>query len=358
MTPLDIGKGYVPDFIRDEILPNLPRQSGEGIHRALYDLARVLTPWRTAAQREAILRSYAARCDRPVPETELQAALRDGARHAWKPNGYTVESSPQSPQPKFNLEAFKRFVAGAPLVDGRWLAERSSIPVDEQTPATFLYALFREGEKVIIFDSPCSPGKAIWTHPGGRLCGARLHASLDRFVKGAPSGIWFLSNPIDGVWRPNGAEKWSLRSEGNITSWRHLVLESDRDDISEGEWLTFLAGLHLPIAAIVETGRRLPHALLRIDAETKAEWDHIRNRLAPLLIRGGADPNSLSAVRLTRLPGCERLGWEDEHGVYREFADGPRVQRLLYLTPQPTCTPITAMQEATCAWSAKSLKRI
>jgi hypothetical protein len=28
MSALDIGSGYVPDFIRNEVLPNLPRQSG------------------------------------------------------------------------------------------------------------------------------------------------------------------------------------------------------------------------------------------------------------------------------------------------------------------------------------------
>ena len=40
------------------------------------------------------------------------------------------------------------------------------------------------------------------------------------------------------------------------------------------------------------------------------------------------------------LPGCERLGREDEDGGYHKFPDGPHLQRLLYLNPQPTCTPI------------------
>jgi hypothetical protein len=89
MASLDIGSGYVPDFIRNEVLPNLPRQSGEGIHRALYDLARVLTPYRTVAEREAILRRYASPCERHVPENEITDALRCGALRAWRPNGYT-----------------------------------------------------------------------------------------------------------------------------------------------------------------------------------------------------------------------------------------------------------------------------
>ena len=84
----------------------------------------------------------------------------------------------------------------------------------------------------------------------------------------------------------------------------------------------------------------MPHALLRVDAPSKEGWDEIRDALAPLLIMLGADISSLSAVRLSRLPCCERLGKQDEHGVYQNFEDGPHLQRLLYLNPQPDGTPI------------------
>jgi hypothetical protein len=195
----------------------------------------------------------------------------------------------------------------------------------------------------MIFDAVRSAGSAIATLVCKSEARSAERGSWDRFVKGARCGIWFLSNPIDGVWRLNREGKWSLRSEGNLTAWRYLVVESDRDNITKGEWLTFLAQLRLPIATIIETGGRLPHALIRVDAKTKAEWNHLKNKVAPLLVRGGADPNSFSAVRLTRFPGCERLGRVDANGVYHEFVDGPHLQRLLFLNPQPTCTPITAM---------------
>ena len=59
----------------------------------------------------------------------------------------------------------------------------------------------------------------------------------------------------------------------------------------------------------------------------------------------GADTGALSAVRLSRLPCCERLGKDDAAGNYQAFADGPHLQRLLYLNPAPDGTPI-AEQEA------------
>ena len=128
---------------------------------------------------------------------------------------------------------------------------------------------------------PCAQRARRYGHiPPGVVCTDAVRSSLDQFARGAREGIWFLANPVNGVWQLNAAGRWSLRSQGNITSWRYLVLESDRDDISEGEWLAFIAALPLPIAAIVETGRRLSHALIRIDAKSKSDWDHVRNSLA------------------------------------------------------------------------------
>jgi hypothetical protein len=339
---LDVGAGYLPNFIRDEILPNLPRRSGEGIHRALYDLARVLAPYRTVAEREVILHRYASQCDRHVPESEIADALRCGALHAWKPNGYASCGDGEGSEAlraapgAFDLKAFRKFIADAPRIDAEWLVRRSPSRVDDQNPVTFLAAIFRRGEKALIFDDVRTQGY-VWTH-WGPWCAPH---SLDRFVCGRPCGMWFLINPSDARFRINGARRWSRRSAGNIVSWRYLLVESDRPDISPDEWLTALVRLELPIVSIVETGDRLPHALIHVGAENKEQWDAKRDELRPDLVRIGADVASLSRVQLSRLPGCYRYGREDADGVYRQFPDGPRVQRLLFLNPGGV--PITAL---------------
>jgi hypothetical protein len=331
---LDIGSGYVPDFVRKEVLPSAP-SAGEGVHRFLFDLARVLTPYRSAVEIEQILRNYARQCGRHVPEREIAAAIRDGARYAWHPNG-NVQSLPRPPETKFNLETLRQFINGAPRIDSCGLAERSPIAPGNQTPASFLHALYREGEKVIVFDDFHSQGQELWTHPGLPYD----VRALDHFARGRRFGVWFLCNPVDGCFRLNDAGKLSRRSRQSVTSWRYMVVESDRTDIAAGDWLAAIAQLPLPIAAIYETGGRLAHALLRVDATNKEHWDQTRDSLAPLLIIAGADPGSLSAVRLTRLPCCERLGKEDEHGTFKPFENGPHIQRLLYLNPEPSCLPI------------------
>jgi hypothetical protein len=50
--------------------------------------------------------------------------------------------------------------------------------------------------------------------------------------------------------------------------------------------------------------------------------------MKPILVTLGADPKSLSAVRLTRLPGCRR---------------GDQLQKLLYLNPAPRPKPICTL---------------
>ena len=79
------------------------------------------------------------------------------------------------------------------------------------------------------------------------------------------------------------------------------------------------------IACICESGGRSIHALVRVDAASKADWDKRVGEIKPILIVLGADGRALSAVRLSRLPQAER---------------GKRVQRLLYLNAQPDGVPI------------------
>jgi hypothetical protein len=354
MNPsLDLGSGYVPAFITEEIIFNLPTNSGNGIHDGLFRLAQKLSPWRSDSQIDNILRQYASAVDRHVPESEINSAIRCGRRYAWQgtasrsdsdpgtnDNTTHCASCPRTPKPKFNPEAFSKFISDHELVDADWLACRSPIRPDNRTPASFLHALYHKDEKIVVFDDYHSQGQEVWAHPGVPYDATSLNA----FTNGKRLGVWYLANPVDGTFHLNDEDKPSRRSWQNVTCWRYMVVESDRDDISPTDWLTALAQLRLPIAAIYESGGRLAHALLRINAPNKEGWDRIRDLLLPLLVTIGADRGSLSAVRLSRLPCCQRLGKEDEHGTYRKFEDGPHFQQLLYLNAAPDGTPIIQQQ--------------
>ena len=172
-----------------------------------------------------------------------------------------------------------------------------------------------------MFADQNSQGQWEWTNPGEDFDPDALRGSR----RGNPEGVWFLSNPVNGRWTLNDRGRKSRRSRQNVTSFRHMVVESDK--VSADLWLAVLVQLPLSIVAIYTSGGRSIHALIRLNATSKEQWDERADLLKPSLITLGADEKAMSAVRLTRLPGCERV----ETG---------QMQRLLYLNPSSDGTPI------------------
>ena len=240
----------------------------------------------------AWLRIYNQKCLPKWTENELRRKVANAAKaNHIKPCGHLLGQNVRSiqsdgdidlgdrkgdcaphvtAQPQFDRQAFSNFVAGTEPISARWLAMRSPICPWNRTPASFLHALYRKGENIVVFDDYHSQGQALWTHPGVPYAASTLIA----FTKGKRLGVWFLCNPVDGQFRINDEGNRSRRSHQNITAWRYMVVESDRQDITAGEWLAALVKLPLHVVAIYETGGRLPHALLLMDAfaESLAAW--------------------------------------------------------------------------------------
>jgi hypothetical protein len=244
---------------------------------------------------------------REIPDTLAQVySQTTNKRSSWKRD-----------EIKYDPEALQ---AQAVKVDfditPEWLAERSPAPV-ALAPEQFLRALYRENECVWIGTFKKARRGLIWRNDEHMM-------SLDHLRSGH-EGVWFLSNPVHGRAEytgsktehyPDGAT-WN--SEANITSWRYLLLESDKAPADL--WLKMLVQIRHPIVAIYTSGRESIHALIRINAPSKEVWDQFADTIKPCLIELGADPNSMTARRLTRLPGCIR----EETG---------QEQKLLYLNPQ------------------------
>jgi hypothetical protein len=211
----------------------------------------------------------------------------------------------------------------APANWRHWLWERSQMRPETQNAISFLSYLYRPGETVHAFDKMNGKGPS-WSFTISNPMDCRVPIEMregGRFR----SGVWFLCNPVDGQWHPNPRQdgKPSCRSEESITAFRYAVLESD---VAPADlWLAFIGQLPARIAAIYTSGSRSIHTLIQIDAKSKSEWDSIAGQWKrPLKVLGG-DAACLSAVRLTRLPGCAR---PEKNGF----------QRLLYLAPNPPST--------------------
>jgi len=244
----------------------------------------------------------------------------------WSKGAWTKHDA--EPEAAFDLAYLEKFTA--PLtepVDEAYLEARSQFTCWNRTSAGFLHKIFRPGERVWVTANELSRDGVIWTHDG---LGQNL-ADLDCFQFGY-DGVWFLSNPIDGVEHQVDRLKGKFNPEGlsfrcleAITDWRYAVIETDHTP--EALWLKALVLLDLPIVAIYHSGGRGPHALVDIGANSYREWHELLAPYRNHLIRLGACKGTLTPLRLTRLPNCER-------------GETGRLQQLLYLTPDadgPIC---------------------
>jgi hypothetical protein len=225
-----------------------------------------------------------------------------------------------------------------------WLAERSPVDPRRVTPMAFLDAILERGEKTLVFYNFYSQGEYghVAGKPGQMYQVAGRPGPRPKKVEGIPLtgrvGAWYLPNPTNGRWYPTGQVDeagnpiLSRRSGGGVTAFRYMLLESD--DAPEEEWLGMLCQLPLPITALYTSGGRSVHALVRVDCDSKSQFDAFKDRVTPLLSRFGADPGAITAVRLTRIPGVLREGTEKKRGEYVRF-ETPQLQQLLYLNPAP-----------------------
>lgn len=208
-------------------------------------------------------------------------------------------------------------------------------------PQLLLDKLFLPGENLLIFLEPRSQGQFIYAVGRGlyKLSsqpGVKAEAvPWERLPRVSTLGAWWLCSPVLGSWLPNpnnidqrtGEQRLGRRHEACCTAHPYAVLESDT--VAPEEWLKVLVQLREKIVAVYSSGGKSIHALVRVDARTKQEFNQHRARLLRLAAVG-ADPAAMSAVRLTRLPGVIRA----------EKAAPHNMQTLYYLNPAATGSPI------------------
>lgn len=259
-------------------------------------------------------------------------------------------SRPEPPaRPQLDQELAHRlaedYPATAPAPTRDWLRSISpiTIPADPTRWAELLLdTLYNHRERILIFTEFKSQGQylrvikegnyRLAAHPGTRA------TRTGNLPTRAHDGAWYLAAPVLGTWQPNennrtadGTARPGRRHAACCTRFPYAVIESDT--MPEPTWLRCLAQLHDPIAAIYTSGGKSLHALIKVDAETPADFNRARAALLARLVPIGADPAAITAVRLTRLPGVIRLSKGES-----------AMQELLYLNPHATTgTPLCTM---------------
>ena len=109
-------------------------------------------------------------------------------------------------------------------------------------------------------------------------------------------GAWIRFNPLDG----NGV------NNENVTDFRYALVESDNMDLEAQNGL--IRQLNLPVAVLLYSGGKSVHAIVRIEADDKKEYQERVNYLYDICKKNGMviDTQNRNPSRLSRMPGCER----------------------------------------------------
>lgn len=109
-------------------------------------------------------------------------------------------------------------------------------------------------------------------------------------------GAWIRFNPLDG----KGI------SDGNVTSFRYALVESD--DMPIEKQYALYKELELPIAALVHSAGKSLHAIVKIEAADFKEYQKRVDFLYDICKKNGlvVDRKNRNPSRLSRLPGATR----------------------------------------------------
>jgi len=176
----------------------------------------------------------------------------------------------------------------------------------------YLQTLFSADERVCVVTSHWEhkngngevrymPQKGVWDRTAGELI-EKVSKSPDlNHVIGdwdEKVGAWIRFNPLDG----NGC------TDQNVTSFRYTLVESDSIPIDKQH--SIYLELELPIVALVHSGGKSLHAIVKIDAPDFKEYQKRVDFLYEVCKKNGLpiDRVNRNPSRLSRLPGATRNG--------------------------------------------------
>ena len=201
------------------------------------------------------------------------------------------------------------------VVDKNWIEESDvhipkSYPLDQrkQDIVTYLTTLFEPEEYVgyvvntfALPDGKQSPTMGNYSRTVQQILDGingttQLENVFGSFNK--EMGAWIRFNPIDGKGVKND----------NVTAFRYMLLESD--NMSLGKQKAILEQLELPIAAMVFSGGKSIHAIVKVDAYSYEEYRKRVDFIYSIAQKNGFKPDkkNRNPSRLSRMPGVMRDG--------------------------------------------------
>lgn len=129
---------------------------------------------------------------------------------------------------------------------------------------------------------------------GLHSCNGDIGAVIGDYNQAA--GAWIRFNPLNGE---------GVRNT-DIASFKYALVESDSLDI--GKQLSIIHQLELPVAAVVYSGAKSIHAIVKVDSSDNKEYRERVSYLYKICDKNGleVDSQNKNPSRLSRMPGCIR----------------------------------------------------
>ena len=202
------------------------------------------------------------------------------------------------------------------IVDAAYVGEeRIPLPPANYDPAAdmreYLSLLFQPDEHVCYCDRLTKiepkegssqkprwiPRQSVRSRTAGQLIEALRGGIENASICGeSEGGAYIRFNPVDGEGEGNA----------NITRRHYCLVESDTD--SPEKQYSLYKALNLPIAVLVHSGNKSLHAIVRVDAESRHQYQERVNFLYEFCKKNGLhiDTQDKNESRYSRLPGVKR----------------------------------------------------
>ncbi|MBF0775981.1 DNA primase [Streptococcus azizii] len=205
------------------------------------------------------------------------------------------------------------------IIDKHWVESKDICEPsnDKWSPVaeiiTYLQTIFESTDKVgYVTETYTIPGKegetiykptqGAYARTAGELiellqkCNGDIGAVFGDYKEEA--GAWIRFNPLDGKGVKND----------NVTDFRYALVESDSMEL--GKQYALFKELELPIAALVHSGKKSLHAIVKVDARDYQEYRKRVDYIYQICKKNGLDidTQNRNPSRLSRMPGIMRNG--------------------------------------------------
>ena len=283
---LQVGMGLKQAGLSDTVWETWSARDGSRYHKG--ECARKWNSFRGAAQ--------------PITENSIFKLARD---HGWAgPAGHELDWTD-------TIDCRSEATEGV-LLDPHWLEVQELAIPDAWEPAEqlirYLQACFEPDEKVAyvtesyLREDRYAPSRGFWDRTAGQLieelktCGEDVSKVVGSWNEAA--GGWICFNPMDGEGRGNA----------NVTDYRYALVECDNLELDKQQ--AMIRQLELPCAALVYSGGKSLHAIVRVNAPDYAEYRRRVDYLYGVCQKNGLtlDQANRNPSRLSRMPGLTRNG--------------------------------------------------